>query len=76
MNSFNNKKEKGKEKGKEIERKILKEISNNSEITVKELSDILSVTEKNIRYHMNKLRNDGVIIREGSTKSGYWKIIK
>lgn len=77
MNSFNNnKKEKGKEKGKEIERKILEKILNNSAITIKELSNTLTTTEKTIRYHINKLRNDGVIVREGSTKSGKWVIVK
>ena len=66
--------EKGKEKGKEIVKQILKQITKNAEVTVAELAKILSTTEKTIRYHMDKLREEGIIERKGSTKTGKWII--
>ena len=66
--------EKGKEKGKEIVNQILEQLSINASITIAELAQILSTTEKTIRYHMNKMRDEGIIEHEGSTKSGKWII--
>lgn len=62
------------EKGKEIANQILEQLSINAFITIAELAQILSTTEKTIRYHMNKMRDEGIIEREGSTKSGKWII--
>ena len=62
------------EKGKEIVKQILKQITKNAEVTVAELAKILSTTEKTIRYHMGKLREEGIIERKGSTKTGKWII--
>ena len=71
-----NGKEKGKEKGKEITNKIIEQISLNNNITITELANILSTTEKTIRYYIDKLRSGGMIERKGSTKSGQWIITK
>ena len=62
------------EKGKEIVKEIVKEIEINPSISVKELSSKLKVSERTIRYEIDKLRNKGIIEREGSTKSGKWII--
>lgn len=68
-------KEKSKDKGKEIMNKIIEQLSLNGYITVAELSNVLSLTEKTIRYYMNKLRDNGIIERKGSTKSGKWIVV-
>ena len=44
-------KEKGKEEGKEITNKIIEQISLNNNITIAELTNVLSTTEKTIRYY-------------------------
>lgn len=69
-------KEKGKEKGKEITNQILEQLLINESITIAELAQNLTTTEKTIRYYMDKLRAKGIIIREGSTKSGKWIVNK
>ena len=68
-------KEKGKENGKEIVNEILEQLLLNEKVTVGELAEILSTTAKTIRYYMSELREQGVIVREGSTKSGKWVVL-
>lgn len=63
-------------KGKEIYDQILEQISNNPKITISELAVVLKTTDKTIRYYMDKLRDKGIVIRHGSTKSGVWEINK
>ncbi len=45
-------------------------------ITAKQLADNLDISFDGVRYHIKKLRADGRIAREGSTKSGRWIILK
>lgn len=54
---------------------IVKQILLNNDITIAELSNILSVTEKTVRYYMNKLRDNGAIERKGSRKTGKWIVV-
>ena len=68
-------KEKGKEKGEEIVKEIVKEIVRKPSITVKELAIKLNVSERVIRYEIDKLRSQVIIEREGSTKSGKWVVL-
>ena len=44
-------------------------------ITVLELADKLGVTDKTIKRDIAKLKNKKRVIRVGSSKSGYWKVI-
>jgi len=55
--------------------KILLQIHSNPKITRNELAGILGLTSDGIKYHLQKLTKEGVIIRKGSTRSGYWEII-
>ena len=41
-------------------------------ITVKELAVKTGLTEDGVRYHINKMRRAGILVREGSTKAGKW----
>ena len=59
-------------KGKEVVKEIVKEIEINGTISVKELGKKLNVSERTVRYEIDKLREKGIIIREGSTKAGKW----
>ena len=63
-------KEKGKEKGEEIVKEIVKEIEKNPSITVKELAIKPNVSERVIRYEIDKLRNQVIIERKGVNEIG------
>ena len=65
-----NGKEKGKEKGEEIVKEIVKEIVRKPSITVKELAIKLNVSERVIRYEIDKLRNQVIIERKGVNEIG------
>lgn len=54
--------------------KILRIIMENSEITALELSDKLEITSRAIEKSINQLKNEGILIRKGSKKTGYWEI--
>ncbi|MDR1181202.1 MAG: HTH domain-containing protein [Bacteroidales bacterium] len=43
-------------------------------MTAKEISDLLGKTTRTIERNLKILREKGIIIREGSDKSGQWII--
>ncbi len=45
-------------------------------ITARQIAEHLGVSFDRVRYHIKKLRADGRIKREGSTKSGKWVVMK
>lgn len=58
----------------EIQNKILKLISNNKNVTQKEISEELNTTKRTIERNIMILKEMNLIERIGSRKSGYWKI--
>ena len=71
----------GKDKDLEKElsdnqRKILEELRKNAYFTQKELAGIIGINEKNIRMNMKRLKEKGLIRREGGDKVGCWKVLK
>lgn len=55
--------------------KIIEQLHNNPKITRNELASILGITPDGVKYHLQKMTTDGIIIRYGSTRGGYWAII-
>ncbi|MEK6916938.1 MAG: ATP-binding protein [Nanoarchaeota archaeon] len=56
--------------------KILQAIQQNPTITRKELSELMNITEDGIKYHLDKMRKQGIIKRIGPDKGGHWEIVK
>lgn len=54
--------------------KILEQINNNPKITRSELASILGITSDGVKYHLQKMTSEGVIVRHGSTRGGYWEV--
>ena len=67
-----------KEPKKGIERKqvILKLLSNNPTMTQAELIEELELTRKQIQSAIKELKSDGVLLRKGSNRNGYWIVNK
>jgi len=59
-----------------IKGKILDYIANDPQITIPLLAQFLNVNTRTIDRRMKELREEGKIVREGSKKSGQWKIKK
>lgn len=56
--------------------KILTQIELNNHITIKQLSELLSVTKRTIERSLKSLQDKGLLKRVGPAKGGYWEIIK
>lgn len=54
--------------------KILEQIRNNPKITRNELASILGITSDGVKYHLQKMTAEGVIVRHGSARGGYWEV--
>lgn len=60
----------------ETQQNIIKLIKNKPSITQKEIAKELDITRDGVKYNMNVLKELGIVVREGSTKKGSWKILK
>ena len=56
------------------DQKILTLIKENSDVTIKELCEIVSMSESGVKKVIKKLKNENKLIRVGSLKSGYWEV--
>ena len=61
---------KEKPQRKQIEIDIIKLIESNPSITANEITEKLNLTIDSVRHYINKLKNQKVIKREGTTKDG------
>ena len=56
------------------DQKVLALMKENSKITIYELMEKLSMSESGIKKIIKKLKDENIISRVGSLKSGHWKI--
>jgi ATP-dependent DNA helicase RecG len=56
--------------------KIMEAITNNPQITQAELSKMTGLTRRGVEYNLSKLKEKGLIEREGPDKGGSWKVRK
>lgn len=54
--------------------KIIELIQINPKITRNELASILGITSDGVKYHLQKMIQEGIINRHGSARSGYWEV--
>lgn len=55
--------------------KIIEQLRNNPKITRNELASILGITPDGVKYHLQKMTVDGVVIRHGSARGGFWEVV-
>ncbi len=51
-------------------------ITQNNKITAKKISELLNISLSTAKRKLKKLKEEGLIVRVGSDKTGYWKIIE
>ena len=56
------------------DQKILTLMKDNNDITIKELCEIISMSESGVKKVIKKLKNEDKLIRVGSLKSGHWEV--
>jgi Fic family protein len=54
---------------------ILGLIAQNSQVTVKQMATVLSLTERTIYRYIKNLRSEGILTRVGADKTGHWQIL-
>jgi len=55
--------------------KIIELIRDNPSLTTKDIAIAVDITVKGVEYQLAKMQEDNILIREGSKKSGSWKLI-
>jgi len=56
--------------------KIMELLKVQPTLTRRELAEKIGISADGIKYHLNKLKAEGVIRHEGPTKAGHWKVLK
>lgn len=64
--------EKEPKKGAERKRDILKQLEENPTMTQMELMEELGLTRKQVQKVIKELQKEGLLVREGSNRKGYW----
>jgi ATP-dependent DNA helicase RecG len=54
--------------------KILALIEQDKNITIPQIAENLNITTRGVEKQIAALKKQGIVKREGSRKSGYWKI--
>ena len=70
--SESQKQETSKETSKETVNNIVNLIKLRPEISIKDIAQELDMSVSGVRYHIDHLKNAGVLKRVGSTKKGKW----
>ena len=47
----------------------------NPRMTVKQLSKALGLSEKTIKIRLTLLKKEGIIVRVGNNRNGYWEVV-
>ncbi len=58
----------------DTEKKVVRLILKNPEITQDKMAEIMGMSKNGIRYVMKKLKKRGILVRVGATKKGKWFI--
>ncbi len=60
----------------DIEKKVLDIITSDIHITAKKISELFSISQRQVERVISELKNRGIIERVGARKNGYWRIKK
>lgn len=53
---------------------VVRLIRNNNKASASEIAKALSVTQRTVERYIKELREDGVLVRHGAARGGYWEI--
>lgn len=73
----NNNKKIEKHRRKELndtQKKIIKMLSKNNRLSARQMPEQIGISSRNIENNIRTLKKQGMLIRHGSPKNGYWEI--
>lgn len=50
-------------------------LTRNPSLKVKDMAKMLGLTDQGIRYHLDILKAEGRVVREGATKKPCWRVV-
>ena len=56
------------------EHNVIKLLKKDGSLSSKQLSVSISVTQRQVQRILAKLKEQGIIVRHGNSKSGYWEV--
>ena len=59
----------------EIDSRIIKVIQLKPSISQRKIAEKIDVSYDTVRYHMENMRKQGIIIRKGNGRSGKWIVL-
>ncbi|MDE7020688.1 MAG: winged helix-turn-helix transcriptional regulator [Lachnospiraceae bacterium] len=60
----------------ETQRNILEMVQQNNRISARNVAEVLAISNRSVEKNIKILKDRGILMRYGSPKSGYWKIIR
>ena len=58
----------------DTQQKILELLSKDPQLSAAKLAEQIGIASRNIESNIKKLKEQGILIRHGSPKRGYWEI--
>ena len=58
----------------DTQKKIIKMLSKNNRLSARQMSEQIGISSRNIENNIRTLKKQGMLIRHGSPKNGYWEI--
>ena len=55
---------------------IIKNMVKNPNISARDLSDIIGISQRKIEENISKLKKKGILERIGPAKGGHWKVVE
>lgn len=59
-----------------VQQKIMELLAEDSRMTGAALAEQVGISKRNIEANIKKLKDLGILIRHGSSKGGYWEVVK
>ncbi len=60
----------------ETQQNILSLLQKNGRLSAKAIAEVLSVSARTVEKNIKILKNQGILIRHGSPKGGYWEVVE
>ena len=58
----------------EVENNIIQLIDAHSDVSIKDMSELLGLKLSTIKYHVQSLKDKGILSRKGSQQKGHWVV--
>jgi ATP-dependent DNA helicase RecG len=54
---------------------LLRSTYQNAKITIDDMAGVVGITKRNIEKNIKILKDEGILLRVGGKKEGFWKVV-